>query len=392
MLKTRYYFITYSGAMKVFLLMCYLLNAVEGYTFVNKTKLHKDLFTNYEKKFRPGENQTELNLSFYMKSLNDFQGRNEKMGVLGSLGVEWKDVRLAWNPLDYGGDLNQTSVFVDDIWTPYLVLMNPYEEIRPILSGGFSCKVWYNGDVSCLPPPNSFEASCNANINMYPYDTKNCTMQLYVPGYYSEDLKLKTRSLTFNTDMYIYHGMWKILDTRIFLHYQYVDNITVEILQLETTMQRLPGDFMWHISPIFILSVMKLYVFILPDKSGQRVQISLTILLAEIVFITVVQETQPKSPNSVLPVLVLKQLIDIFISFIILLGVIIASNHYHRESTEKTKKTEEQTESEETPRNLALTTICLDIPGKSIDRYFAISAMILTILLNVSCFVVLSIW
>lgn len=264
MLKTRYYFITYSGAMKVFLLICCLLNAVEGYTFADKTKLHKDLSTNYEKKLRPGENQTELNFSFYMKSLNDFQGRNDKMGVVGSLGVEWKDVRFAWNSSDYGDDLNQASVFVDDIWTPYLVLMNPYEEIRPILSGGFSCKVWYNGNVSCLPPPNIFEASCNADIEFYPYDTKKCTLQLYVSGYYSEDLKLKTKS--FNTDMYIYHGMWEILDTRIFVYDQYVDNNIVEILHLEITMQRIPGDFVLHYSPIFILSAMKVLVFILPDE------------------------------------------------------------------------------------------------------------------------------
>lgn len=131
--------------MKVFLSMFCLFYAVKGYTFANKTKLHKDLFIKYEKEFRPGENQTiptELNFSFYMRSLKEFQESYGEMGLVGSLGVEWKDVRLAWNPQDYDGDLNQTSVFVQDIWTPYLVLMNPYDEITPILSGGFSCEVW----------------------------------------------------------------------------------------------------------------------------------------------------------------------------------------------------------------------------------------------------------
>lgn len=375
MLKTRYYFITYNGAMKVFLFMCCLLYAVEGYTFADKTKLHKDLSTNYAKKLRPGENQTELNFSFYMRSLNDFPGRNEKMDVVGSLGVEWKDVRFAWNPSDYGGDLNQTSVFVDDIWTPYLVLMNPFEEIRPILSGGFSCKVWYNGNVSCLPPPNIFEASCNANILAYPYDKKTCSLQLYVSGYYSEDLKLKTKSSTINTDMYTYHGMWNVLGTRIFIHNQYVDNNFVEILQLEITMQRLPGEFVLHYSPIFVLSVMKVFVFRLPDESGERVGFSLTILLAEMVFMTLTQENVPKSPNSNFSVLAFKQFIDIFTSFIILLGVIAASISYDEERTKEPKKIEEPKKTEETPGKLNVQTKGKKLSGKCFNKFYSIVGM-----------------
>lgn len=64
------------------------------------------------------------------------------MVVVGSFGVEWEDFRLTWNSLDYGSDLIQTSISVDDIWKLYLVLIYPYEEIKPILSGGFSCEVW----------------------------------------------------------------------------------------------------------------------------------------------------------------------------------------------------------------------------------------------------------
>lgn len=211
--------------MQVFLSMFCLFYAVEGYKFANKTKLREDLFTNYEKEFRPDENQiipTELMFSFYIRSIKELQENNELMVIVGSLGVEWKDFRLAWNPLDYGSDLNQTSISVDDIWTPYLVLMNPYEEIRPILSGGFSCEVWYNGHVSCLPQPNIFEALCVADITYYPYDTKSCDLQLYVSGYLSSDFKLKPVSTTFNTDMYRDNSPWEMTKTGIFVDIQQI--------------------------------------------------------------------------------------------------------------------------------------------------------------------------
>lgn len=347
--------------MKIFLSMFCLLYAVEAYTFANMTKLHTDLFTNYKKEFRPGENQsipTELMFSFFIRSLKELQERNEIMVVIGSLAVEWKDVRLAWNPLDFDGDFNKTSVSVDNIWTPYLVLMNPYEEIRPILSGGFSCEVWYNGHVACLPPPNIFEALCVADITYYPYDTKRCDLQLYVSGYYN--LKLKPVFTTFYTDMYKDNGPWRMTNASFSI--QQFGNKSYEILKLEIQVKRRPGTYMWHVSPIFVLSVMQLFVFFLPDESGERIGFSLTILLAEIVFFTVIQESLPKSSESSIPILVYKQFGDVLISLSILSGVIIASICYDEvktkepQKTEKSKKTEEPKKTDETPGKLIVQT------------------------------------
>lgn len=330
--------------MKVFLLMFCLLYAVEGYTFANITKLHKDLFTNYEKKFRPGENQilpTELNFSFYIRSLKELQESNSEIGVVGSLGVEWKDVRLAWNPLDYDGNLNQTSVLVDDIWTPFMVLMNSYEEITPILSGGFSCKVWYDGYVSCLPPPNIFEALCNADLTMYPYDNKNCSLQLYVSGYLNSDLNLKPGSSTFNTDMYISNEGWNITSTGIFVRIGLVGKESFEILKLEIHMKRIPGAFMWYLSPMFVLSVMQILVFSLPQDSGERVGFSVTVFLAEVVFLTVIHENMPRGSTTRTPFLVYKQFLDIVTSFTILIQVILVNSWKTVAETKKPRKTEE---------------------------------------------------
>lgn len=329
--------------MKVFMSIFCLFYAVEGYTFANKTNLYKDLFTNYEKKFRPGENQvipTELNISFYMRSLKEFQESYGEMGVVGSLGVEWKDVRLAWNPSDYGGDLNQTSVFVDDIWTPYLVLMNPYEEIKPILSGGFTCEVWYNGYVSCLPPPNIFEALCIADVRFYPFDSKICRLQLYISGYHSSDLNVEPRSHTFNLDMYEYNGQWSIIRTSIFVDAIKINNKSVKILQLEIEVKRISGRHFWDLFPILVLSGIQILVFILPDESGERIGFSVTVFLAQVVFLTVIQEKVPEASISGVSYLVYKQLADLLNSFFTLGAVVITSVYYNKAKTEEAEDTE----------------------------------------------------
>nr|XP_034335850.1 neuronal acetylcholine receptor subunit beta-3-like isoform X2 [Crassostrea gigas] len=360
----EYYFSTNRGTMKVLLSVLCLLYAVEGYTLANKTKLHQDLFTNYKSKFRPGEDQiipTELMFSFYIRSLKERQESNEIMVVVGSLGLEWKDFRLSWNPLDYGGDLNQTFVLVDDIWTPYLVLMNPYEEVTPILSDGFSCEVWYNGHVSCLPPPNIFESLCVADTTYYPYDTKSCDLLLYVSGYPSSDLKLKPVSKTLNTDMYRDNGPWNMTNTGIIVFTQHIGNKSFEISEFKIQMKRRPGTYILQISPIFVLSFMQVLVFVLPDESGERIGFSITIFLTEIVFLTVFQENLPKASASFLPYLIYKQLIDVLISLYMLFGVVFASICYDKEKkepkkTEKPKKTEEPKKTGETPVGVALTT------------------------------------
>lgn len=367
--------------MKVFLSMFCLLYAVEGYTFENKTKLDKDLLTNYEKKFRPGEGQiipTELTFSFYVRNIKEFQESNIEIGVVGSLGVEWKDVHLVWNPSDYSGDLKQTSVFVDDIWTPYLILMNPHDEIKPILSGGFSCEVWYNGNVSCLPPPNIFEALCNASLKDYPYDTKNCTLQLYVSGYFNSDLNLKTLSSTFNTDIYLGNGQWNITSTGIFVHSAHIGEKSYEILRLEINLKRIPGTYLWYLSPMFVLSGMQILVFFMPQDSEVRVEFSVTVLLTEVVFLTVIQENIPRGSTDV-PILVYKQFVDILISFFIVFGVILVNGLNTEPKTNQPQKTEE------TPDELIVQSTRKKLFVRRFDLiFFAISFF--SILINNSVF------
>lgn len=331
--------------MKTFLTIFCLLYAVEAHLFANKTKLHKDLFTNYEKAFQPNENQikpTEISIISYMRSLHEPMGEKGEIGVVGSLVVEWKDVRLVWNPSDYGGDLNQTSVFVDDIWTPYLVIMNPYKKINPILPGELSCKVWYNGYISCIPPPNFFEAMCDADVRFYPYDTQVCTLQLYIPGYFSSDLKFQPASPTINKEMYEEDEVWSLDGNRIFVHTQHINDKSVETLKIEIKLQRKWRYQIIKISPIFLLDFLQIFVFYLHHDSGERVTFSVTVLLTEVVFLTLIQEELPEDSVPDISYLVYKQLADMVASFFVMIAILQAGIFYNKGKREQTKESVEK--------------------------------------------------
>lgn len=115
---------------------------------------------------------------------------------------------------------------------------------------------------------------------------------------------------------------------------------------------------------------MQVLVFCLPDESGERIGFSLTILLTEIVFLTVVQESIPKASSSFVSVLIHKQFIDISISLFILLGVVLASICYDTENKKEPKKTEEPKKTGEKPGKLIVQTKGKELSSKFLTIFF----------------------
>lgn len=316
--------------MKVFVLVVCWFLGVAGYSISHQTQLHADLSSGYDRRVRPGENRTlpvQININFYMVSLKEFSEGDSKIGVVGSLGMEWTDSRLVWNPANYGGDLFQTSLFVSDIWTPYLVLMNPYEKLRTVLSSDMSCVVYLNGQVACLPP-DLFEATCDADVTYYPFDSQTCTLKFYVPGYFTSDILLRPASSTFRMELYEENGLWLVLSTR---NYYSVNVFGFEELRLEINMRRRTTYYIASLLlPIFLMNFIQVLVFVLPVESGERVGFSITVLLAVAVFLTMIQDKLPEASEPNVSYLTYKLLVDMLLGCAMVAAVVVAIKMYHK--------------------------------------------------------------
>lgn len=386
--------ITYGPAMEMCLLFLCVIFGVKGYTITNQIQLHEDIFNRkYDKVFRPGENRaipTEISIFFYMKSLKEFIESDGKIGIVGTLGLEWVDYRLVWEPTNYGGDLNRTTVFVYDIWTPYIVLMNPYDKIKPVLLQELSCKAWETGYIQCLPP-NIFDASCDADVTFYPFDSQTCTLQLYAPGFFSSEIKFRPVLSNFNMDAYEENGLWSVESTRVYVKTQHVENINFEILQLEIKIRRRSTYYIVILLPIFLINFMHILVFALPSDSGERVGFSITVLLTEVLFLTMIQEKLPEASEPGLSYLIYKLLVDLLLSYLIMLVVVVSSILYNKadaEEPEECMKTESKfikllckRKQEKGDKHF------WKDAGKAIDKFCLISFLILLALNNIICFV-----
>lgn len=73
----------------------------------NKTmELHNELLSHYNVDIRPCvgcSGPLNINLTFYLTSLNDLDEVRGEMHTVGYLVVTWIEDRMTWNPADYAG-------------------------------------------------------------------------------------------------------------------------------------------------------------------------------------------------------------------------------------------------------------------------------------------------
>ncbi|XP_056011255.1 acetylcholine receptor subunit alpha-like [Ostrea edulis] len=303
---------------------------VDGYTIQDQTQLHTDLASGYDRRVRPGIDRTaplRIDIKFYLTSLKEFSEGLSKIGIVGSLSLEWIDSRLRWDPSNYGWNLYETSLFISDIWTPFLVMMNPFDKVRKTLLDGMSCKVYDYGKVNCLPP-DLYEATCDADVTYYPFDSQTCTLKFYVPAHYPSDIILRPNSSTFDMLLYEENGLWSITSTRLYYH---VSVYNFEELRLEINMKRRTAYYIAGlILPICFMNFLQILVFVLPVESGERMGFSITVLLAVAVFLTIIQDKLPEASEPNVSYLTYKLLVDMLLGCAMVIAVVFGMNFYHK--------------------------------------------------------------
>lgn len=327
--------------MKAFLLVFLFVVRCRGYSITQQAQLHANLSNGYDRNLRPGENRTlptKISIDFYIAKIKELKEEENKMSTVGYIGLEWTDHRLTWNPADYNDELKQTSMFISKIWAPNVVLFNPVDKRSPILTDDLSCTIKSNGQVKCFLA-DLFEATCSADISGYPFDAQYCTLKLFVPGFSILDIILQSASSAIHLELYEIHGLWYITDTSNYVKTYHVYEISFEVLELKISLKRRNMYCVCNIIlPIFFINLLQAFVFFLPLGSGERVNFSMTVLLAVVVFLTIIQSKLPEFSKPHISSLTIKLLLDILVSIFIVLIDIMISYTYHKTDNQNISK------------------------------------------------------
>ncbi|XP_028335080.1 acetylcholine receptor subunit alpha isoform X2 [Physeter macrocephalus] len=255
----------------------------------HETRLVAKLFENYNSVVRPVEDHrkaVEVTVGLQLIQLINVDEVNQIVTTNVRLKQQWVDYNLKWNPDDYGG-VKKIHIPSERIWHPDLVLYNNADGDFAIVK---FTKVLldYTGHITWTPPA-IFKSYCEIIVTHFPFDEQNCSMKL---------------------------GTWTY------------DGSVVAIYP------RLPLYFIVNvIIPCLLFSFLTGLVFYLPTDSGEKMTLSISVLLSLTVFLLVIVELIP-STSSAVPLIGKYMLFTmVFVIASIIITVIVINTHHRSRST-----------------------------------------------------------
>ncbi|XP_053385791.1 acetylcholine receptor subunit beta-like [Mercenaria mercenaria] len=275
-------------------------SGIPPYSTDLETELRTRLFTGYEVLQRP--NQTvSMSVGLNLVTINSLDIKDQILSTSGYFTMKWADGRLDWS-----SETNYTSItslFSNEkyMWRPTLLVENSVNELEVFSDENWLIRI-SSGGVAYWTPGGIFETSCDVDITYYPLDTQTCSIVLTTWAYTSDDITLYFTRDPVTTDSFSPNGEWDLIETTTSSETASKspqDRSAYDRLYFTLKMKRRP---LFHILntifPVLLMASLIVFVFKLPPESGERVGLSLTVLLAYAVYLTLIADNIPKTSLS----------------------------------------------------------------------------------------------
>ena len=162
-----------------------------------------------------------------------------------------------------------------------------------------------NGDVLWLYPA-LIKTYCTLNVKYFPFDSQNCQI-VFISWTFSGDQLDVLYNSSFKNSVYYKpeNQEWAVDGISAERHVQYYACCTEPYPDVTFTIHMRRGSLFYIvnlIAPCFLIFLISFLGFFLPVESGEKVNLETTILLALVVFLLMVGETMPPTPDAI-PVL-----------------------------------------------------------------------------------------
>ncbi|GAB6031197.1 Acetylcholine Receptor [Chamberlinius hualienensis] len=313
---------------------CALFVTIISFTFTNiivfvssnpdAKRLYDDLLSNYNRLIRPVSNNSEMvtvRLGLKLSQLIDLNLKNQIMTSNVWMLQVWSDYKLTWEPEEYGG---VTHLYVPSelLWIPDIVLYNNADG-HYVVTTMTKAIIYYNGTV-VWKPPAIFKSYCEIDVKYFPFDQQQCFMKFGSWTYDGSLVDLQHMDLTVGGEQATMLGPSEPVEVGIDLKEYYPsvewDVIAVpairNVRKYECCEETYP-DIVFNISlrrktlfytvnliiPCVGISYLSVLVFYLPVDSGEKVTLSISIMLSLVMFFMLITEIMPSTSLAV-PLLV----------------------------------------------------------------------------------------
>ncbi|XP_022258930.1 acetylcholine receptor subunit alpha-like 1 isoform X1 [Limulus polyphemus] len=276
-------------------------------------RLYDDLINGYNSLIRPVGNTSDkltVKMGLKLSQLIDVNLKNQIMTTNVWVEQEWNDYKLRWDPEEYGG-VSKLHVPSEQIWLPDIVLYNNAD-------GNYEVTIMtkatlHSNGLVIWRPPAIYKSSCEMNVQYFPFDVQTCFMKFGSWTYdgYTVDLKHKHQfgnsddsEIAMGIDLSDFYLSveWDIMAVparRKEKFYSCCEEPYPDITFNITLRRKTLFYTVNLIIPCVAISFLSILVFYLPSDSGEKISLSISIVLSLVVFFLLLSEIIPPTSLTV---------------------------------------------------------------------------------------------
>ena len=255
--------------------------------------LHKELFEsrNYTKWVAPIKSDSEpltILMTYDLVGISKFDAMSGQFVARALLSFKWSDSSLSWLPEQYGG-ITSFLYPIEKVWYPPVLSVSSYNSSKLVCGTGAELRIWYTGMLYWLCG-NQFQETCSPDVELFPFDVQRCNSVFAVWGYTESQVRVTYDPTTLYSGS-VDNGQWKrkTVTNANGNTYGYSSlTFSVEFQRKSTY------AVLFAIIPIFVFGFLNLLVFLVEHDTGQKLSYSMTVLLANALFLVIVAESLPK--------------------------------------------------------------------------------------------------
>ncbi|XP_062235190.1 acetylcholine receptor subunit delta-like isoform X2 [Platichthys flesus] len=233
------------------------------------------------------------------------------------------------------------------LWLPEIVLENNNDAQFQV---AYYSNVLVDPTGSCIwLPPAIFRSSCSINVNYFPFDWQNCTLKFTSLTYNAKEIRMLLKEESNETSKWTVE--WIVIDPASFtengeweINHRPAKRNTYKHIPMESNkhqditfylvIKRKPLFYIVNIIiPCVLISFLASLVYYLPADSGEKMTLSISVLLAQSVFLLLISQRLPETSMSVPLIVKYLMFIMVLVTIVVLNCVVVLNLHFRTPST-----------------------------------------------------------